>query len=75
MAHERQFLESSPRQSCILKELQRLMRLQWTQDLDIETLEARGHWAAMEELMEVVKLHLPRYVNTVKMCKETSRPS
>ena len=45
------------------------MRLQWTQDLDIETLEARGHWATMEELLDVVTFHLPRYENTVKMCK------
>lgn len=45
------------------------MRLQWTQDLDIETLDARGHWATMEELLEVVTFHLPRYENTVKTCK------
>ena len=48
-----------------------MMRLQSTQDLDIETLEARGHWAAMEELLEVVKFHLPRYENTVKICKSS----
>ena len=47
------------------------MRLQWTQDFDIETLEARGHWATMEELLEVVKFHLPRYENTVKICKSS----
>ena len=47
------------------------MRLQWTQDLDIEKLEARGHWATMEELLEVVKFHLPRYGNTVKICKSS----
>ena len=46
-----------------------LKRLQWTQDLDIETLEARGHWATMEELLEVVKFHRLRYENTVKICK------
>ena len=51
------------------KTVAKMMRLQWTQDLDIETLEARGHWATMEELLEVVKFHLPRYENTVKMCK------
>ena len=46
-----------------------MMRLQWTQDLDIETLEARGHCATMEELLEVVKVHLPCHENTVKICK------
>ena len=45
------------------------MRLQWTQDLDIETLESKGHWATMEELLEVVTLHLPCYEQTVKTCK------
>ena len=50
------------------KTVAKMMRLQWTQDLDIETLEARGHWATMAELLEVVKFHLPRYENTVKIC-------
>ena len=47
----------------------KMMRLQWTQDLDIETLDARGHWATMKELLDVVTFHLPRYENTVKTCK------
>ena len=51
------------------KTVAKMMRLQWTQDFDIETLEARGHWATMEELLVVVKFHLPRYENTVKICK------
>ncbi|XP_068727964.1 uncharacterized protein [Montipora capricornis] len=46
-----------------------MMRLQWTQDLDVETLEARGHWATMEELLEVVSFHLPRYEQTVRTCQ------
>ena len=45
------------------------MRLQWTQDLDVESLEARGHWVSMEELLEVVSFHLPRYEQTVKTCQ------
>ena len=36
------------------KTVAKMMRLQWTQDLDVESLEARGHWACMEELLEVV---------------------
>jgi len=51
------------------KTVAKMMRLQWTQDLDIETLEARGQWATMEELLEVVKFHLPCYENTVKYCQ------
>ena len=54
------------------KTVAKMMRLQWTQDLDIQTLEARGHWATMEELLEVVKFHLPRYENTVKISKSSS---
>ena len=51
------------------KTVAKMMRLQWTQALNIETLEARGHWATMEELLEVVKFHLPSCENTVKICK------
>ena len=53
----------------VRKTVAKMMRLQWTQDFDIETLEARGHWATMEELLEVVKFHLPLYENTVNICK------
>ena len=53
----------------VRKTVAKMMRLQWTQDLDIKTLDARGHWATMEELLEVVTFHLPRYENTVKTCK------
>ena len=51
------------------KTVAKMMRLQWTQDLDVESLEARGHWASMEELLEVVSFHLPRYEKTVKTCR------
>ena len=53
------------------KTVAKMMRLQSTQDFDIETLEARGHWATMEELLEVVKFHLPRYENTLMICKSS----
>ena len=53
------------------KAVAKMMRLQWTQDLDTETLDARGHWATMEKLLEVVTFHLPRYENTVETCKTT----
>ena len=51
------------------KTVAKMMRLQWTQDLDVESLEARGHWASMEELLQVVSFHLPRYEQTVKTCQ------
>ena len=51
------------------KTVAKMMRLQWTRELDIDTLEARGHWATMEELLQVVTFHLPRYESVVKTCK------
>ena len=51
------------------KTVAKMMRMQGTQDLDVELLEARGHWASMEELLEVVSFHLPRYEQTVKTCQ------
>lgn len=54
----------------VCKTMAKMMRLQATQpDLDIETLEVRGHLATIEKLFEVVTFHLPRFKNTVKMCK------
>ena len=47
------------------KTVAKMMRLECTQDLDFESLETRGHWASMEELLEVV----PRYKQTVKVCQ------
>jgi len=51
------------------KTVAKMMRLQSTHNVDIETLEARCHWATMEELLEVVKIHLPLYENAVKIYK------
>ena len=49
------------------RSISRMMRLQWVRDLDIETLEAKGHWATMAELVE----------NILKSCRsnpETASP-
>ena len=45
------------------------MRLLWTHDLHIGTMEARDHWAMMEGLLEVMKFLFPHYENTVMICK------
>ena len=47
-----------------------MMRLQWTSELDIDALEAKGHWATLEELLEVVGSYLPRYESVLKSCKD-----
>ena len=38
----------------VRKTVSKMMRLQWTSELDIDVLEAKGHWATLEELLEVV---------------------
>ena len=43
------------------KTVSKMMRLQWISELDIDTLESKGHWATLEELLEVVAHYLPRY--------------
>ena len=44
--------------------------VKWTSELDIDALEAKGHWATLEELLEVVGRYLPRYESVLKSCKE-----
>ena len=50
------------------RSISKMMRLQWVRDLDIETLEAKGHWATMAELADVIAVNLPRYENILKSC-------
>lgn len=52
------------------KTVSKMMRLQWINELDIDTLESKGHWATLEELLEVVARYLPRYENVLKTCKD-----
>ena len=54
----------------VRKTVSKMMRLQWTSELDIDALEAKGHWATLEELLEVVGRYLPRYESVLKSCKE-----
>jgi len=54
----------------VRKTVSKMMRLQWTSELDIEALEAKGHWATLEELLEVVGRYLPRYESVLKSCKD-----
>ena len=54
----------------VRKTVSKMMRLQWTSELDIDALEAKGHWATLEELLEVVRRYLPRYESVLKTCKD-----
>ena len=47
-----------------------MMRLQWTSELDIDALKAKGRWATLEELLEVMGRYLQRYESVLKSCKE-----
>ena len=53
------------------KAVAKMMRPQWTNDLDIETLEAKGHWATLDELLQVITYHLPRYEAVLKLCRKS----
>lgn len=54
----------------VRKTVSKMMRLQWTSELDIDALEAKGHWATLEELLEAVGRYLPRYESVLKSCKD-----
>ena len=53
---------------CISKK----MRMNFSMELDIETLERKGHWATMKELQHVIPFHLPRNKRILELCKKNS---
>ena len=53
----------------VRKTVSKMMRLQWTSRLDIDALEAKGHWATLEELLEVVG----RYFRATRTCWTRAR--
>ena len=54
----------------VRKTVSKMMRLQWTSEPDIDALEAKGQWATLAELLEVVGRYLPRNESVMKSCKE-----
>jgi hypothetical protein len=56
----------------VRRTVSKMMRIQWNGDLDIDALEAKGHWATLEELLEAVAHYLPRYEGVLKTCKDKS---
>ena len=48
-------------------------RIHWSMALDIDTLVDKGHWATMEELQQVIPLHLGRYDEILTLCKTSPR--
>ena len=45
------------------------MRMQFSTELDLETLEWKGHWATIKELQQVIPYHLQRYKKVIELCK------
>ena len=54
----------------VRKTVSKMMRLQWTSELDIDALEGKGQWATLEELLEVVGRYLLRYESVLKSCMD-----
>ena len=54
----------------VRKTVSKVMRLEWTSELDIDALEAKGHWATFGGLLEVVGRYLTRYESMLKSCKD-----
>ena len=46
-----------------------MMRLQWINELDIDTLESKRTLGHARRALEVVACYLPRYENVLKTCK------
>lgn len=55
------------------KSVSKMMKLQWRLDLDIETLESKNLWATIEELLNVITHHLPRYETILETSKSDPR--
>ena len=39
----------------------RKMRVQWTVEFDVDTLERKGHWASLKDLQKVIPFHMGGY--------------
>ena len=48
------------------------MRVQWTEELNVDTLERKGHWASLKELQKVIPFHMGRYKKIAAKCRERS---
>ena len=46
--------------------------MNFSMELDIDTLERKGHWATMKELQHVIPFHLPGYKRILELCKKNS---
>ena len=44
-------------------------RLEWSRDLDLDSLISSNSWATIEELEKVVPFHLERFNEVIKKCK------
>ena len=52
------------------KTVAKMMLLQWTSEIHISALEAKGHWATLEEFLKVAGRYLLCYEGVLKSCKK-----
>ena len=48
------------------------MRINFSMEVNMETLERKSHWATMKKLQHVIPFHLPRYKRNIELCKKNS---
>ena len=48
--------------------LAKVMRSNWTSELDIETLESRRSWASLGEVQSIIPFHMERYESVLENC-------
>ena len=51
------------------KYLAKQKRLEWSRDLDLDSLISSNSWTTLEELEKVVPFHLGRFNEVIKKCK------
>ena len=56
------------------KTVAKMVLLLWTSEFDVSALEAKGHWATLEELLKVIGRYLLRYESVLKSCKDKVGP-
>ena len=57
----------------VRKCMAKTMRIEWSSSLDIETLEAKGHWETIKELQKVIPFHLEKYKDVLGRCERRPR--
>ena len=52
------------------RSLSKKIKMDWSRNLDLETLMAKNNWATLEEMERVVPFHLPNFKIVVEKCQK-----